>query len=144
MKALLLVLVIFIAAYLAGNWLKPSENKATNVVKYDCDPSLRVCETSDGGFKSRIWFEGEPSPLLPFNVVFESDRPAIESVQISFEMQGMDMGYNVHSLKQENGKWFVSVILPVCSLSRNDWQLLVQISVAGKTVASEFGFVQSQ
>jgi len=69
-----------------------------------------------------VHFRQPPSALTPFDVeVITQGFEAVE-VGITFIMKGMDMGVNAFNLDQQSmDSWQARVILPVCSLGRNDW-----------------------
>lgn len=142
MRSLLVIVLIFALAYFLGYWLKQPESIDGRVFKSDCDPSQQICEVKDGDVNYSIQFDGVPSPLVPFDVLLRAGSSAPSSVTVSFEMEGMDMGYNTHQLKQVNGYWQSRIILPVCSLARNDWALRVKMEVGNTSHISEFSFTQ--
>ncbi len=141
MKALLLILFIFAAAYMLGDWLKqkPAE---TDISYSDCDISHQVCRqnTLDGHYE--IHFSAQPSPLVPFDVVVTFGDVQPDVVNVSFEMENMDMGFNHYTLKEDGQQWKASAILPVCSLGRNDWKVKLGYSLDGKHHVTEFKFQQ--
>lgn len=142
MKSLLGVLLIFILAYALGVWLKQSETvDVSSVMKSDCDPSRQTCRLNNKGFTHEISFAGEPSPLVPFDVVLQAEG-VISEATLQFDMEGMDMGYNIHQMKFDNDSWRTTVILPVCTLSRNDWILRLTVVSNGVTYVDEFRFAQ--
>ena len=57
-------------------------------------------------------------------------------------MPGMDMGFNTHQLQRVDDVWQAQVVLPVCTLSRNDWHLSVVLKTEAADYQSEFVFIQ--
>jgi hypothetical protein len=48
--------------------------------------------------------------------------PGLQQASASFQMVGMDMGFNRYDLRTgADGRWSVSVTLPVCTVNRADW-----------------------
>lgn len=142
MRSLLVIVLVFVLAYSLGYWLKQPETDNGRAYKSDCDPSQHVCMVKDGNVNYSIQFKGVPSPLTPFDVILKAEGKAPSTVSVSFEMEDMDMGYNTHQLKANNNHWQSRIILPVCSLARNDWILRVKMELDNTTHISEFSFTQ--
>ena len=142
MKGLLLIAAIFILSYLAGHWLQQGEQETGELHKSSCDPSEQLCRETVAENQFELLFDGEPSPLVPFNVVVTSLQAEILSMQVTFEMEGMDMGFNQYSLEQVGNQWRARVILPVCSQSRGDWLMNLKIKTPSKTSVVQFSFAQ--
>lgn len=144
MKAFLIVIFVFVLSYVAGEWLRQSKDDDVIQItsKSSCDVAQNICEINDKGYKYLIRFEGEPSALSPFKVILENTKPQVDSVEIEFDMDDMDMGFNVYQMKQSGTEWKARVVLPVCSLSRNDWNLKVKLKNQDKVYITEFKFAQ--
>ncbi len=142
MKALIIILLTFAVAYMLGNWLKHKPDNAANIHYSNCDIALQLCKQDIEGGHYEVSFSARPSALTPFDVVarFEGKQP--EAMSISFEMEGMDMGFNEHPLKLDDEQWKASVILPVCALGRNDWKAKLFYTVDGKSHVTQFSFKQ--
>jgi hypothetical protein len=79
--------------------------------------------------KGSVRFDHQPDALKPFQISVE--WPDVSEVHASFQMHGMQMGFNRYRLvQQEPGRWQGEVMLPACIQGRKDW--LVVLS-AGKT-----------
>lgn len=144
--ALILVLFSLLLSYLAGSWLqyKPP-SKQTHLVYSDCDLVSSACEIEQQGIHYRVEFSQTPSALTPFQVRLSVSQPAgwqPQAVSVSFTMPGMDMGFNTHQLQRVDDAWQAQVVLPVCTLSRNDWHLSVVLQDEASRYQSEFVFVQ--
>ena len=86
------------------------------------------CDSQIEGQPIHIQFSSTPSTLRPFDLVLVTDA---QSVEASFQMQGMEMGFNRYRLLAESSKWHARVILPACVRGRSDWMLLLDIKTAG-------------
>ncbi len=144
--AFILVLLSLLLSYLAGGWLQQkSPALQTNLVHSDCDLVASACEVEQQGIHYRVEFSQIPSALKPFQVKLNVLKPAgwqPQSVSVSFTMPGMDMGFNTHRLQRLDDSWQSQVVLPVCTLSRNDWHLRVVLQAEAADYQSEFVFIQ--
>lgn len=149
--AFVLVLLSLLLSYLAGSWLADSglqhkpQALQTNIIHSSCDLLTSACEVEQQGIHYRIEFSQTPSALTPFQVKLSVLQPTDwqpRAVSVSFTMPGMDMGFNTHQLQQVDNIWQAQVVLPVCSLSRNDWHLSVVLQTAATHYQSEFVFIQ--
>lgn len=76
-----------------------------------------------------------PAPLHSFDITLQSVDA--RTVEIQFQMQGMEMGPNRYRLaRQADGSWQGRVTLPVCVSGRRDWLLIIDID--GQRVAVPF------
>lgn len=140
---MVLFLLVVLASYGVGQWLSHTNSTSSTSVEeksYDCDPTKETCKIDNN---ISLEFKGEVSALTPFLVLINSDTDRAESVELIFEMQGMEMGYNHYILVHQNNIWQVQAILPVCSLGRNDWELSVKMKYADKIKISKFKFSQA-
>lgn len=144
MKITVVFFLLIIASYFLGQWLSQenSSNLDLNVYKSSCDPTENICVVNDGLHEYTLAFTEKPSALVPFDVQLKIKNNQPDSIEISFDMDNMDMGYNVHQLVKNNLYWQARVILPMCSLSRNDWKLKVKLNSTNDSSATEFKFTQ--
>lgn len=141
MKAFILILFIFVGAYMLGDWLK--QKPLTAHIHYsDCDIASEVCRQSHPAAGYEVYFSAQPSALIPFDVIVKFDKAEAQAVSVSFEMENMDMGFNNYSLIQNDKQWQASVILPVCSLGRSDWKVKLVYRLEGIDHVTEFSFQQ--
>jgi hypothetical protein len=144
--ALILVLLILLLSYLAGSWLQHKPQAVqTSLIRSDCDLVSSACEVEQQGIHYRVEFSKTPSALTPFQVRLSVSQPAgwqPQAVSVSFSMPGMDMGFNTHQLQRVDDAWQAQVVLPVCTLSRNDWHLSVVVQGEASRYQSEFVFIQ--
>ncbi len=147
MKIIILSVLVLSASYFAGQWLRrdlPVEKK-TFSYRTSCNPLKNACEFIQSKKNYRLEFTGKPSSLVPFSVIITSDKLSPQTIDISFEMQAMEMGlsdFQMRYITAEGQKplWRAKVLLPVCSLGRNDWRLNVKIRSNNELHVTEFGF----
>ncbi len=144
--AFILVVLSLLLSYLAGSWLQQkSPAVQTSFIHSDCDLVASACEVEQQGVHYRVEFSQKPSALTPFQVKLIVLQPADwqpQTVSVSFTMPGMDMGFNTHQLQRVDDVWQAQVVLPVCTLSRNDWHLRVVLQTEAADYQSEFVFIQ--
>lgn len=132
--------------YFFGEWLSHKNIKQTDYkqveVESACDPTKQVCEIHYANNVYVLKFNGTPSALTPFLVDIDANTKQPKSIELSFDMTGMDMGYNQYSLIKNRKNWQAKVILPVCSLSRNDWGLKVKLFFEDEISVTKFKFSQ--
>lgn len=145
---LVLFIIVFVLAYLFGLFLKQREIQSENLdfittVKSQCNPSLNVCSATVFDQNISFYFKQQPIPLKPFQVEAELNSLQPDEVYIIFEMEGMEMGFNKYQLNNaKNSVWKGIVVLPVCSLGRNDWVVNLYIKVKDKYERAVFYFEQ--
>lgn len=140
MKIILLSVAILLTTFGIGQWLKQSNDKSINhaIVISDCDPTKNSCVIEN--FNYTLYVKNEVSALMPFIVNIEEAEKQPQTIDISFEMMGMDMGFNQYHLVKVGEAWQAKVILPVCSLGRNDWLLKVKIKSDNIESVTQFKF----
>ena len=85
--------------------------------------------------EASIRFDRQPDALKPFHIAVL--WPGAREVRASFQMHGMEMGFNRYKLVEaEPGKWRGEVMLPACIQGRKDW--LVVVNADGKQYALPF------
>ena len=101
----------------------------------DC-PDLTVgCSTRLHGQAVSVGVEGELKVLQPFEVWVQAGQA--RKVQATFTMEGMDMGFNLYTLRADKeGVFRGRVTLPVCVSGRRDWVMTLDID--GRRLAVPF------
>jgi len=147
-KALSVTVFLFIVlfgSWIAGKWIKGNEGSGEVVSRFlsSCDLLKSECEFKQLDNSFTVQFMSRPSPLVPFVVQLKANAQQPDAVKISFEMDGMEMGYAVYQMRYEplTMLWQVKVILPVCSTGRVDWRLNVHLKSAGEWRINEFRFL---
>lgn len=117
----LLVPVLVIAALTAlalwGAWQKTPKQAAQTIV---CADPVAGCTFLHDSLPAYLRFSARPEALKPFELSITG--PSLGKATASFQMAGMDMGFNRYDLKPgTDGQWTARVTLPVCTVSRVDW-----------------------
>jgi len=123
-----LVVPILILAALAGLaiWGALQKTRPQQVVPILCTDPVAGCSFVHEGKPAQIRFSVAPEIMKPFQMTLT--HPDIKKVSVSFQMVGMDMGFNRYDLKPSPlGEWIARIILPVCTDSRADWIAELQI-----------------
>lgn len=103
--------------------LKPQQTAAQPV---DCPDLTAGCTARIDGRAVHIGVQGELRVLRPFQLWVEAH--GARRVQASFTMEGMDMGFNLYTLRADKEGVFRSrVTLPVCVSGRRDWVMTLDI-----------------
>jgi hypothetical protein len=155
-QASFLVLLAVLMLALAGYWLgepaeaeRPSRQLQTET---DCQPIDRWCHAGKGRYGLALRIDGPVIPLTAFPVELEIeglDAASIESVKLSFEMQGMDMGLNRFELEPvsdpaHKAHFRGMAMLPVCVTGRADWRVIASVATATGVYEAGFDFSTSQ
>ena len=122
MKSLLGKLVPLVLIALVGGvvWWNPAEKQPGEVQTLNCPDLRQGCTTLLDGRSVKVSVVGELKPLEAFQVRLEA--PGAEKVEARFTMEGMDMGFNLYTLRaQTPGVFQARVTLPVCVTGRRDW-----------------------
>lgn len=120
--ALAVVVVIAISIAIGAALLADRQEPAV-IQAMGCQDIVAGC--SGDGLAVRV--SRLPRVMQPFKL--EVDALDAESVEATFNMAGMDMGFNRYRLvKQDESKWEAEVTLPVCVRDRKDWLLLLDIT----------------
>ncbi len=128
-KAIWTALPLIIIALAAAILWKDGSAPASALTVTCADPTAG-CSTRLGAREIRIGMTGNPGsrlkPLQPFQVWVQA--PGAERVQVSFTMEGMDMGFNLYTLQPDDqGVFRGRATLPICVTGRRDWNMVVDI-----------------
>lgn len=101
----------------------------------ECLATARGCGARLEAADIELGIDGQPRPLQPFDIwVKAADARKIEA---SFTMEGMDMGFNLYTLRADpDGVFRARVTLPVCVTGRRDW--VMNLNVDGLRLAVPF------
>ncbi|MHB1084744.1 MAG: hypothetical protein ACYCZA_07875 [Thiobacillus sp.] len=127
----LLLVCALLAIAVAGYWLKrPAEAQAVL-----CADPVAGCTFLHHGADVTLHFSAPPTPLEPFALRIHA--PGATRISASFQMIGMDMGFNRYDLHPaENGGFSANVTLPVCVSGQRNWTL--DLDVDGSHYALPF------
>ena len=118
----LLLIVALAAIAVAGYWFR----QPPKALAIACTDPLIGCAFTHRGATINVRFASPPSPLTPFYISVHA--PGARNVNASFQMVGMEMGFNRYDLRPGNNHTFgASVTLPVCISGRHDWTMTLNI-----------------
>ncbi|MEW6677388.1 MAG: hypothetical protein AB1421_05660 [Pseudomonadota bacterium] len=127
-----LVLILLVGGVV---WWKPWVPAPVTAVSLPCPDLVAGCSTRLGGETVRVRVEGGIKPLEPFQVWVEA--AGVRKVEASFTMEGMDMGFNLYTLRAAGeGVFQARVTLPVCVTGRRDW--IMNLDLDGSVLAVPF------
>lgn len=127
-----LVIALIAAVVLGGRFLQPAPVAPLEVV---CAALEEGCTASLDGHTVELGTDGPIRVLTPFEVWLKA--PGARTVQASFTMEGMDMGFNLYTLRPDAaGVFRARVTLPVCVTGRRDWVLTLDVD--GRALAVRF------
>jgi hypothetical protein len=128
----LLILLALGALAIWGAWQRAPKQDAQPIV---CADPVAGCTFEHRGMPATVRFSTQPQALRPFVVSLSS--PNLHKATVSFQMSGMDMGFNLYELKPgRNGDWTTSVTLPVCTVNRVDW--IAELNLDGELYVLTF------
>jgi hypothetical protein len=111
-----------VLAALAGLaiWGALQKTRPDKVQPIPCINPVSGCTFVHHGMPARISFSSTPETMKPF--VITLSHPTLRQASASFQMVGMNMGFNRYDLKRgPDGNWTARIVLPVCTDSRADW-----------------------
>jgi len=112
--------------------LNDPDIQTCNQVRVPCKVLIENNEIS-------VYFPDGTDSLVPFVVEVITDYSDVDQVNIKFFMSDMDMGINDFLLDNVSKyKWAGKVILPVCSLSRNDWITEIRLKIRNEVLRVNF------
>jgi hypothetical protein len=119
-----LLILLLIAGVVVGNHLlRPA---APGEQTLHCADLAAGCAARLGDRPIRVGMAGERKPFMPFEVWLRID--AADKVQASFTMEGMDMGFNLYTLRRgADSVWRARVTLPVCVSGQREWLMTLDI-----------------
>ena len=128
-----LLLAALLAAIGVTRYLNGAVSPVVQVI--GCKDIVRGCN-GDG---LRVRMDRAPEIMRPFKLEVEAERA--DTIEASFQMAGMEMGFNRYRLQRQDGDvWQAEVTLPICVRGRKDWLLLLEVheGQAEKQVAVPF------
>lgn len=119
----LLIILLIAGSVLANRWLKPQEQ---DEFMLNCPDLGSGCRFNIDGRGYELGMAGEVKLMAPFELWLKA--PGSTIAEASFTMDGMDMGFNLYTLKPgPDGTLRTQVTLPVCVTGRRDWDVHLQI-----------------
>lgn len=113
----LLIIVALAALAIWGARQKAPQKMAQPIL---CADPVAGCSFVHNGAPAHLRFSMPPEALRPF--VLSLSSPNLQKASVSFQMSGMNMGFNLYELRPASkGRWAANITLPVCTVSRVDW-----------------------
>jgi len=126
MKALWTILPLLIIGLAAAVLWRGGDDTATVALTLPCADLAAGCATRLRGREISFGLSGQVKPLRPFQVWVKA--AGARTVQARFTMRGMDMGFNLYTLRADgDGVFRARVTLPMCVSGRRDWIMAVEI-----------------
>ena len=100
----------------------------------NCDLNKLECRLFSGRDVIRLKFNGAPRTMHKFFLELNMGGfdKKIESMSVQFSMKSMDMGVNRFNIQRQsptnNTYWQTSVLLPVCTSKRTDWEMQLEVA----------------
>lgn len=110
-----------------------------------CDASIQACLLAYEGVELQLELAKDIRTLQPFQLQLHvaGIQQAVESVNVEFFMEGMDMGVNRYRLLPDGKGWRGEITLPVCVAGRSDWRAVVEVSTNEHRYRGTFRFHSS-
>lgn len=123
---LLLAVVLLVLQQRSNTWLSLWQvAPAQKTIHLSC-PKLQLgCQFTIEQTQYRIYSDQAIGGVKPFNVRLDGRAERVEG---SWQMQGMEMGPNNYRfIANGEASWQAKMILPMCTQSRQDWLLILNI-----------------
>ena len=121
-----IIAVAFIFIKTKNEAITLKEKDVVIIQPNNCTIESKECVVELNGSKVNILFDENIFYLKPFNVFITNqnlENLKLESIQIDFKMNNMNMGVNRFLLKNDKNKstWEGKALLPICVTGRADW-----------------------
>jgi hypothetical protein len=127
------LLLLLMAALVV--WRHGQDPQPAGVQTLSCPDLRQGCSAHLGRQEVAVRVVGELKPLQPFTL--RVTAPKARKVEARFTMEGMDMGFNLYTLRAEAEGVFQSrITLPVCVTGRRDW--VMELSLDGERLTVPF------
>lgn len=127
-----LVMAVLIALAIWGALQQSRPQPAQTII---CPDPVAGCTFMHKGVLANLHFSSQPESLRPFVITLASLN--LRKASVSFQMTGMNMGFNRYDLKPDSsGRWTASITLPVCTVSRVDW--IAELDLDGQLYSLTF------
>jgi hypothetical protein len=114
---------VLIVVVLAIGLLWPRLGSRDQAIIVPCQDIVAGCALSPAGLYVR--FDRQPDALQRFKIFVT--LPDVQEVHASFNMRGMEMGFNRYRLLPAGaGRWQAEVMLPACIQGRKDWLMVLE------------------
>lgn len=133
LAAPILIIVALAALAIWGELQQSGQETATQPIV--CPDPVAGCTFIHKGMPANLRFSSQPEALRPF--VLSLTSPSLRKASVSFQMSGMNMGFNRYDLKLgDGGLWSANITLPVCTVNRVDW--IAELDLDGQLYSLTF------
>lgn len=125
---------------------KSADRKLVEMGSADsCDAAEQPCLITLDGVELRLELAKEIRSLQPFQLQLHTTgiQQPIESVNVEFFMEGMEMGLNRYRLLPVEGAWRGEITLSMCVSGRSDWRAVVDVNTQQRRYRGTFRFHSS-
>ena len=138
---IILVVCVFIASWLVGRLLQQKQPQTFQPLQIpSCNPVAAPCVVKMQDVELVVKLFPPVIVMSPFKIQVASDAD-VSAVHLSFRMKNMEMGMQRYALiKNADGQWQTDVVLPVCSLGRSDWTLILETEYVQQLWRGELEF----
>jgi hypothetical protein len=99
---------------------------AVRVTQVSCTTLATGCTVHIDGREIQFGMMGETKPLAPFQIWVKA--AGLRKAEARFTMEGMDMGFNLYTLRvDQQGVFRANVTLPVCVSGRREWRMILDV-----------------
>jgi hypothetical protein len=144
-KILPVIIVLFVVALLAGRFLgqQQGEDEHERLAPLWCAPESGDCVYALAG-QGEIRFSLEPRerirPMEPLTARLEYSAEEMHATAMTLTGLNMEMGHNRFLFRESGSGYDASVIIPVCTLARMEWEALAEVEIQGRRLAVPFRF----
>ena len=130
MKGRDLLLSVLLVLFLAGIVYQHYQQQTvtTAYATTYCADLTQPCQLHNTRY--RLYTDRQPAKLIPFTLTIEDIEDVPEQLEVSFLMQGMDMGPNRYrfNVTADKNRWQATIILPACIQGRKDWLMSIYVN----------------
>lgn len=132
-----ILLVLGLSIWGGESWLRPlldpgAGDRVVLEAPEGCELNRAGCTLELDGMRLNIRGPDTIPPLEDFDLILEA-RGAVEPLEVSYIMPGMDMGVNRFAFGEgDDGVWHAPSALPLCMSGRLDWVAQVRFAYEGR------------
>lgn len=123
------------AAYQFG-WFQPAD-KPVQIIHLSCTDLSLGCSFK---IDQQSYTINSNAPINPSQPVKLTLKGPAESIRLSWQMLGMEMGNHYYTMLSDDKKsWRAETMLPICSQQRLDWLLTLEIDQSKVVLQTQSG-----
>jgi len=141
----ILVSFLYMQVYVSNQGLQLINESPKKIVyleeNTDCDLLKSRCEYVIDNKTVMLEFSGSVQTMKRFTLIaqLKNFRSNVNEVSVKFSMKSMNMGQNNFQLLpanynvQNSDRWKTSLLLPICTSKRTDWEMTVSVMTKNTT-----------